>query len=142
MESGKRGPGVSEARKRSLVAAVLALVILGMIVGVIIATSETMEPLVRMINRWFFALFCTLFAVAQLRVYQVRRRQQARLAAHVPVSAFGFFAMVWVVLAIASLLYGAVGPGRSWETAGWITIVLVIVVQQLVLGKLTRGSES
>ncbi|UCF21461.1 MAG: hypothetical protein JSU87_08780 [Gemmatimonadota bacterium] len=142
MEGGKREPGVSEARKRSLIAIVLALVVVGLILGVIISTSDTMEPVVKLVNRWFFALFCSLFAIAQLRVYQVRRRQQARLATHVPVAAFGIFAAIWVLLAIVSFLYGAVGLGRSWETAGWITIVLIICIQQLVLGKLTRSSES
>jgi hypothetical protein len=142
METGKQEPNVSEVRKRSLVVIVLALVIAGLVLGIIISTSDAMEPAVRLINRWFFAVFCVLFAIAQLRVYQVRRRQRARLATHVPLAVFGTFAAVWLLLALGSLIYGAVGLGGSWETAGWITIVLVICIQQLVLGRLTRGAES
>lgn len=94
------------------------------------------------VSRWFFTAFCTVFAVAQARVYVARRRREARLARHVPASPFALFTALWAVLAVVGLIYGIVEPGRSWEVAGWITITVVICVQLFVLGGLEQRLRS
>ena len=94
------------------------------------------------VRRWFFTVFCTVFAVAQARVYVARRRHTARLARHVPATPFALFTALWVVFAVAGLIYGILDPGHYWEVAGWITITLVICVQLFVLGGLEQRRRS
>jgi hypothetical protein len=45
------------------------------------------------------------------------------------------------VLALAAIVYGVLGLEGWWEIAGWATLVLVICVQLIVLGKLMGDTK-
>lgn len=133
---------VDKRRQLSLTIVVIAAVILGLVLAIVWRMSGTLEGAVEFLSRWFFAVFCTLYALAQLRVCLVRRRHEARVATGVPLSTFGFFTALWFVLALAAIVYGVQG-GDGWlETAAWVTIVVVICVQQFVLGRLIKRTQT
>ncbi len=101
------------------------------------------DAMLEVAGSWFFAVFCTLYAIVQGRVYFMFRRRMASedsetVATDVPVSAHGYFTIVWAALALAAIAYGIAGIGGWRETAAWVTILLVICIQLLVLGKLDR----
>jgi hypothetical protein len=112
------------------------------VLALLIPAAGALETVMNVLRRWFFAAFCTLYALVQARVYVVRRRREARVARDVPISAFGFFTAVWFALAVAAVVYGILEPAGWWETAAWVTIVLVICIEMIVLGRLYRRSES
>jgi len=131
---------VSRQQQKSLPYIVVLVVIAIVVLGLLLPTSGALEPVEVFLRRWFFAIFCTLYALAQARVYRMRRRQQARVAVHMRVFTFGFFMALWFVLAAAAVVFGIVGPGGWWETAAWVTVGLVICVQLIVLGRLAGGT--
>lgn len=94
------------------------------------------------VTRWFFAVFCVVFAIAQARVYLIRRREEARVARYVPASPFAIFTAVWSILAAAGVIYGIVEPGHYWEIAGWVVITLVVCAQLFVLGGIEQRLRS
>ena len=133
---------VSKSRQLSLTIAVIAAVVIGLVLAIVWRTGGAIDVAVEFLGRWFFAIFCTVYAVAQLRVYVLRRKHEARLATGVPLSAFGFFTVLWFALALAAVLYGIHG-GDGWrETAAWVTIVAVICIQQFVLGRLVHRADT
>ena len=120
-------------------------VISGMAAAVLIfnlGAGDVLDAVSGFVRRWFFAVFCTVFAIAQGRVYFMRSRKRARLARHVPASLFAVFAGVWGILAAAGLAYGILEPGGYWEVAGWITVTLVICVQLFTLGGIEQYTRS
>lgn len=126
-----------------VIVAVLAALVLAVMAYPVGGPPEGMVAVVlAFARRWFFAIFSTAFALVQFRVYLVRRRQEALLASHVPVSAFGLFTALWFVLAIAAIAYGVLQPDGWWEAAGWVTLGVVISVQLIVLGGLEQRSDS
>ncbi len=133
---------VSKGRQLSLTIAVLAAVVIGLVLAIVWRTGGALDGAVEFLGRWFFAVFCLVYALAQLRVYVRRRKREARLATGVPLSAFGYFTALWFALALAAIVYGIRG-GDGWrETAAWVTIVVVICVQQFVLGRLVRRADT
>lgn len=100
--------------------------------------GDVLEVVSGAIRRWFFAVFCVLFAITQVRVYLTRRRAEAHLARYVPSAPFAFFTALWSVLAVAGIVYGILELGLYWEIAGWITVALVVCVQLWVLGGIER----
>lgn len=118
---------------------VLLAVVAGLVLAIAIPASGTLDAVVDFMGRWFFAIFCTLFAVVQLRVYAMRRHEEVHIAPNLPVSVFGVFAFIWVALALAAIAYGFFAPGGWWEKAAWVVVVSVICVELLVLGKLVRA---
>lgn len=104
--------------------------------------AGVVEAVAGFVTRWFFAAFCVVFAVAQIRVYTTRRRREARVARYVPAAPFAFFTVLWILLAVAGIVYGVIEPRGYWEIAGWITIALVIIVQLFVLGGIERHTRS
>jgi fatty acid desaturase len=138
--------GTSEKSTRNptgLTAFVLLAVVAGLVLAIAIPASGSLDSIVNFMGRWFFAIFCTLFAVVQLRVYATRRHEEAHIAPYLPVSVFGVFSFIWVALAVAAIAYGYFAPSGWWEKAGWVVIVSVICVELFVLGKLlsTRTSQ-
>lgn len=136
---------MTKKTQRTLALLVFGAVVSGMAGAVLLfnfGATGFLDAVSGFVSRWFFTVFCTVFAVAQARVYVARRRREARLARHVPASLFALFTALWAVLAVAGLVYGIVEPGRSWEVAGWITITVVICVQLFVLGGLERRLRS
>ena len=127
-------------QQKSLPYIVVFVVIAIVVLGFLVPTSGALGPMEAFLRRWFFAIFCTLYALAQARVYRMRRRQQARVAVHMRVFTFAFFMALWFVLAVAAVVYGIVGPRGWWETAAWVTVGLVICVQLIVLGRLVGGT--
>jgi hypothetical protein len=128
-----------DIRQRNyLTAAVMAGIIVVLVGAFFIRAEGALEGTTAFLSRWFFAIFCAIFALAQLRVYVMRRRQEARVASHVPSGAFGLFTALWVVLAIAATVYGVTGVNGWWEIAAWAVLVVVICVQLIVLGGLER----
>jgi hypothetical protein len=132
---------VSRARQLSLTIGVIAAVILALVLAIVWRRGGALEGMTDFLSRWFFAAFCTVYALAQLRVFVLRKKREARLAAEVPLSVFGFFMVLWFVLALAATFYGVRGGDGWWETFGWVTIVAVICVQLLVLGGLARRTD-
>ena len=131
--------GTSEKSTRNptgLTALVLSAVVVGLVLAMAIPASGSLDPVVEFLGRWFFAIFCTLFAIVQLRVYVTRRHEEAHIAPYLPVSVFGVFAFIWVALALAAIVYGYFAPGGWWEKAGWVIIVSVICVELFLLGRL------
>ncbi len=129
-------------RQISLTIIVIGAVIVGLVLAMVWRTSGALDGAVEFLSRWFFAVFCTLYALAQLRVCVVRCRGGARLESSIPLSAFAFFTALWFVLAIAAIVYGLQG-GDSWmETAGWVTIVGVICIQLIVLGRFAQRANT
>lgn len=118
---------------------VLLAVVAGLVLAIAIPASGTLDAVVDFMSRWFFAIFCTLFAVVQLRVYVTRRHEEVHIAPYLPVSVFGVFAFIWVALALAAIAYGFFAPGGWWEKAAWVVVVSVICVELFVLGKLIRA---
>lgn len=121
---------------------IITAVIAGLALAIIVPAGVGLDAAVDFLSRWFFAFFCTLFALVQARVYQIRRRHAARLAREIPAGAFGLFTLLWLVLAVAAVVYGILDLEGWWEVAAWATVVVVICVQLLVLGGLQRRSES
>ncbi|UCC72798.1 MAG: hypothetical protein JSV86_20990 [Gemmatimonadota bacterium] len=127
------------AQKKSLIWILPAVVVVGLVLAILIPVSGAMETVTEAVARWFFAVFCTLYAIVQGRLYsKFRRRRSEGASAGVPVSAHGAFTAVWVVLAVLSIFYGIRGLGGRLEVAGWITIALVICMQMILLGRLDR----
>ncbi|UCC48842.1 MAG: hypothetical protein JSV41_01335 [Gemmatimonadota bacterium] len=133
---------MSTQRQKTLPFIVVLVAIAVLALGIVLPTSGALEPMEGFVRRWFFAVFCTLYAMAQARVYRMRRRRQARVASDMPVFSFGFFMLLWFVLAVAAVIYGIVGPGGRWETAAWVTVGLVVSVQLVILGRLQRRTET
>ncbi len=134
--------GTQEKSTRSptgLTVVVLLAVVIGLVLAIAIPASGRLDAVVEFIGRWFFAIFCTLFAVVQLRVYVARRHEEVHVAPYLPVSVFGVFAFVWVVLAVAAIAYGVLSPGGWWEKAGWVVIVSVVCIELFVLGRLVHA---
>lgn len=132
---------VSKARRLSLTIMVIAAVIIGLVLAIVWRRSSALDGTLEFVSRWFFAVFCTVYALAQLRVFVLRKKREARLAAQVPVSVFGFFMVLWFVLAVAAIVYGIQGGDGWWETGAWVTIVAVTCVQLLVLGGLAQRTD-
>ncbi len=130
---------------RFLALLVFGAVVSGMVAAVLLlnfGATGVVEAVSGFVTRWFFAVFCVVFAIAQARVYLIRRREEARVARHVPAGPFGLFTVVWMVLAGAGIVYGIVEPGHYWEIAGWITITLVVCSQLFVLGGIEQSFRS
>lgn len=142
MNNGGETREESKRRQTGLIVLVLLAVVMGLVLALLIPAGGALETVMNVLRRWFFAVFCTLYALAHARVYVVRRHRGARVARDVPVSAFGFFTAVWFALAAAAVVYGILEPAGWWETAAWVTIVLVICIEMIVLGTLYRRSES
>ncbi len=132
----------SRRRQISLTILVIAAVIVGLVLAIVWRTSGALDGAVEFLSRWFFAVFCTLYALAQLRVCVVRCRREARLASGIPLSAFAFFTALWFVLAAAAIVYGLQGGDGWMETAAWVTIVGVICVQLVVLGRFAQRAST
>ncbi len=124
-------------QKKSLTWILPAVVVLGLVLAILIPVSGATEAVVDIVARWFFAVFCTLYAIVQARVYFMFRRRRASLADSegVPVAIHGAFTLVWAILAVAAIVYGITGVDGGLETAGWVTIVLLVGIQMLVLGR-------
>ena len=118
---------------------VLLAVVGGLVLAIAIPASGSLDTVVDFMGRWFFAIFCTLFAIVQLRVYVTRRHEEVHIAPYLPVSVFGVFAFIWVALAVAAIAYGFLAPDGWWEKAAWVVMVSVICVELFVLGKLVRA---
>lgn len=134
------GPsGVDKRKQTSLTVIVLVATIGALALALLIPASGALDAAVGFLSRWFFAIFCTLYAFTQARVYVIRRRHQARMASYVSTSVFGFFAALWFALAVAAVVFGVLHLEGWWEVAAWATIVVVICVQLFVLGQLVRA---
>lgn len=133
---------MSTRRQKTLPFIVVLVAIAVLVLGIVLPTSGALEPMEGFVRRWFFAVFCTLYALAQARVYRMRRRQKARVASDMPVFSFGFFTVLWSILAVAAVVYGIVGPRGWWEAAAWVTVGLVVCIQLIILGSLERRTES
>lgn len=132
-------------RQRVLGLLVFGAVISGMAAAVLVfnlGAGNVLDVVSGFVRRWFFGVFCTVFAIAQGRVYFMRSREEARVARHVPASPFAIFAVVWGVLAVAGVVYGILEPGGYWEVAGWITVTLAICVQLFLLGGIEQHARS
>ncbi len=126
------------AKMKSLTWILPTVVVIGLVLAVFIPVSGAWEAVTAFLVRWFFAVFCALYAVVQGRVYFMLRRRKVsdRAAEGVPVGAHGLFTIVWSVFAVAAVVYGVVGLDGWLETAGWIAIGSMICIQLLVLGRL------
>jgi small-conductance mechanosensitive channel len=133
------GPtGVDKRKQTSITVIVLVATIGAFALALLIPASGALDAAVGFLSRWFFAIFCTLYAFTQARVYVIRRRHQARMASYLSTSVFGFFAALWFTLAIAAVAFGFLRLEGWWEVAAWATIVVVICVQLFVLGRLVQ----
>ncbi len=56
----------------------------------------------------------------------------------VPLAAHAVFTVIWAVLAVAAIVYGILDVGGLYEAVGWVTIVLMICIQLIVLGRLDQ----
>ncbi len=127
------------ARKRPLVFILPAVVVAGLVLAILVPVSGATETVTRVVARWFFAVFCTLYAVVQGRLYfKFRRQELAEAYVGVPTGAYAAFTVVWAVLAVAAIIYGILDIGGLYETAGWVTVVLMICIQLIVLGHLDK----
>jgi hypothetical protein len=140
MSDGKSGEGRRSAT--GLTVFVLLAVVAGLVLAILIPASGNLDFVMGFLRRWFFAIFCTLYALTQARVYMLRRHDLAQVGPAMPVSAFGIFTAVWIALAVAAIVYGILEPTGWWEAAGWVVVILVICLELLVLGKLYRRSEA
>jgi len=140
MNDGKSDEGRRSAT--GLTVFVLLAVVAGLVLAILVPASGGLESAMGFLRRWFFAIFCTLYALTQARVYMLRRHDAAQLGRGMPVSAFGIFTAIWIALAIAAIAYGILEPSGWWETAAWVVVVVVICVELVVLGKLYRRSEA
>jgi hypothetical protein len=132
---------VNIRQRNYLTAAVMAGVFVVLVGAFFIRAEGALEATTAFLSRWFFAIFCTIFSLAQVRVYGMRRRRQARVASHVPSGAFGLFTVLWLVMAIAAIVYGVTGVDGWWEIAAWAVLVVVICVQLIVLGGLEEKAK-
>jgi hypothetical protein len=127
------------ARIKPLTFILPAIVVVGLVVAILVPVSGATETVTNVVARWFFAVFCTLYAVVQGRLYlKFRRQEKAEAYVGVPIGAYAAFTVVWAVLAVAAILYGVLDVGSMYETVGWVTIVLMICIQLIVLGRLDR----
>ncbi|MGD2153757.1 MAG: hypothetical protein PVG79_10865 [Gemmatimonadales bacterium] len=126
-------------RKKPLTFILPAVVVVGLVLAILIPVSGAMETVTDIVARWFFAVFCTLYAVVQGRLYfKFRRQEKAEAYVGVPLGAYAVFTLIWVALAVAAIVYGILDAGGTYETAGWVTIGLMICIQLIVLGKLDQ----
>ena len=142
MQTQDQSTEMTSGRRRSLTALVMALVVIGLTIAIILPTRGGLEPAADFLRRWFFAVFCGLYALVQVRVYAIRRRRQAKLARHVPLWPFSLFTVLWFVLAIAAIVYGFADVGERWAPTGWIAIGLLISVQLFVIGSIEQRHRS
>jgi hypothetical protein len=127
------------SRKKSLTFILPAAVVVGLVLAILVPVSGATETVTEIVARWFFAVFCTLYAAVQARLYmKFRRQERAEAYVGVPIGAYAVFTVIWAVLAVAAIIYGILDVGGLYETAGWVTIVLMICVQLIVLGKLDQ----
>ena len=128
---------MNEARKKHLTFILPAAAVGLLVLAILIPVSGATETVTEAVSRWFFAVFCTLYAVVQGRVY-LRFRQREKNGAYVgvPIGAYAVFTVIWLVLAVAAIVYGVLNVRGLYETAGWVTIVLMICIQLIVLGQL------
>jgi hypothetical protein len=127
------------ARKKPLAFILPAVVVAGLVLAILIPVSGATETVTAIVARWFFAVFCTLYAAVQGRLYlKFRRAEQAEAYVGVPIGAYAAFTVIWAVLAVAAIIYGVLDIGGLYETAGWVTIVLMICIQLIVLGRLDQ----
>lgn len=130
------------ARKKSLTWILPAVVVVGLVIAILIPVSGATETVTEIVARWFFAVFCTLYAIVQGRVYfKFRARRRVGEYAGVPLAAYAVFTGIWSAFAVAAIVYGILDVRGPFETAGWVTIVLLICIQMLVLGKLDQRVE-
>jgi hypothetical protein len=116
-----------------------AVVVVGLVVAVLIPVTGATEAVTEIVTRWFFAVFCTLYAIVQGRLYfRFRRRRRAGAYVGVPIAAHAVFTVIWAALAVAAVVYGILGVSRLVQTIGWVTIVLMICIQLIVLGRLDQ----
>lgn len=127
------------ARKGPLAFILPAVVVVGLVLAILIPVSGATQTVTEIVARWFFAVFCTLYAVVQGRLYfKFRRQEKAEVYVGVPLAAYATFTVIWAVLAVAAIVYGILDVGGLYETAGWVTIVLMICIQLIVLGRLDQ----
>ena len=127
------------AGKKPLTFILPAVVVAGLVLAILIPVSGATQTVTEIVARWFFAVFCTLYAVVQGRLYlRFRRQELAEEYVGVPVGAYAVFTAIWSVLAVAAIVYGILDVGGLYETAGWVTIVLMICIQMIVLGRLDQ----
>ncbi len=127
------------ARSKPLTFILPAVVVVGLVVAILIPVSGATETVTGIVARWFFAVFCTLYAAVQGRLYlKFRQAEKAEAYVGVPIGAYAAFTVVWALLAVAAILYGILNMGGLYETAGWVTIVLMICIQLIVLGRLDQ----
>ena len=130
---------MSEGAKKPLTFILPAVVVAGLVVAILIPVSGATETVTEIVARWFFAVFCTLYAVVQGRLYfKFRRQEQAEAYVGVPIGAYAAFTVIWAALAVAAIAYGIFDVDGLYETAGWVTIVLMICIQLSVLGRLDQ----
>jgi len=126
-------------RKKPLTFILPAVVVVGLVLAILIPVSGAMQTVTNVVARWFFAVFCTLYAVVQGRLYlKFRRQEKAEAYVGVPLGAYAAFTVIWAALAVAAIVYGILDAGGTYETAGWVTIALMICIQLIVLGKLDQ----
>jgi hypothetical protein len=126
-------------RKKPLTFILPAVVVVGLVLAILIPVSGATQTVTEIVARWFFAVFCTLYAVVQGRLYfKFRRKEKAEAYVGVPLAAHAVFTVIWAVLAVAAIVYGILGVRGLYETAGWVTIVLLICIQLIVLGRLDQ----
>lgn len=127
------------ASRKSLTFILPAVVVAGLVLAILIPVSGAKETVMAIVARWFFAVFCTLYAAVQARLYlKFRRAEKAEAYVGVPIGAYAAFTVVWAVLSVGAVVYGIVDPDGLYETAGWVTIVLMICIQLIVLGRLDQ----
>ncbi|MGD2218115.1 MAG: hypothetical protein PVJ64_15265 [Gemmatimonadales bacterium] len=130
---------MSEGTRKSLTFILPAVVVIGLVVAILLPVTGTIHTVTDVVARWFFAVFCTLYAGVQGRLYlKFRRAEKAEAYVGVPIGAYAVFTVIWTVLAVAATVYGIFNVGGTYETAGWVTIVLMICVQLIVLGRLDK----
>ncbi len=126
-------------RKKPLTFILPAVVVVGLVLAILIPVSGATETVTDIVARWFFAVFCTLYAAVQGRLYfKFRRAEKAERYVGVPIGAYAAFTVIWAVLAVAAIIYGVLNVGGLYETGGWVTIVLMICIQLIVLGRLDQ----
>ncbi|UCC85240.1 MAG: hypothetical protein JSW46_10135 [Gemmatimonadota bacterium] len=127
------------ARKKPLTFILPAVVVAGLVLAILIPVSGVTETVTDLVARWFFAVFCTLYVGVQGRLYiKFRQAEKAEAYVGVPIGAYAAFTVIWAVLAVAAIVYGVLDVRGTYETAGWVTIVLMICIQLIVLGRLDQ----
>ena len=87
------------AGKKPLTFILPAVVVAGLVLAILIPVSGATQTVTEIVARWFFAVFCTLYAVVQGRLYlKFRQAEKAEAYVGVPIGAYAFFTVIWVPL--------------------------------------------